>query len=360
MLKRSASRKHHIFPIAVWLFAFVVVAGAIALGLTLFALKSPYRGYKSDSVLVRIQPRTPTVAILTALEEGGVLRDWRLGLIALKIFHRGKTLKAGEYRFSGEKTPEQVVLSLVAGDVVTYRITVPEGFTAEEVFALFSSQGFGSAGDYPILFRRPREFEGVCAGAPTLEGFLFPETYTVTRSMTAREILGMMAREFARRLPAGFEGKTRGFGLSPLAATTLASLVEKETSLPEERPLVAAVYLNRMKKGMLLQADPTTIYALKRLGAWKGMLPRSQLSVDEPYNTYVKPGLPPGPICNPGLASLRAVTAPAAAEYLFFVAAGDGSHLFSRDYEEQQRNVARYRQVRRTLREADDDTGPHR
>jgi UPF0755 protein len=136
--------------------------------------------------------------------------------------------------------------------------------------------------------------------------------------------------------------------------------VEKETSLPQERPLVAAVYLNRIARGMLLQADPTTIYALKRLGAWKGMLPRSQLSVDEPYNTYVKPGLPPGPICNPGLASLKAAIGPAPADYLFFVAAGDGSHLFSRNYEEQQRNVARYRQVRRSLREGNDETAPNR
>jgi len=182
----------------------------------------------------------------------------------------------------------------------------------------------------------------------------------VTRSMSAREILTMMTRAFSRRLPAGFDEKARALGLSPLRAVTLASLVEKETSLPEERPLVAAVYLNRIGKGMLLQADPTTIYALKRLGTWKGMLPRSQLAVDEPYNTYVRPGLPPGPICNPGPASLRAVIEPAAVDYLFFVAAGDGSHLFSRNYEEQQRNVARYRQVRRLLREADDETGPNR
>jgi UPF0755 protein len=360
VLKISSPLRRHLYPIVVWLLAFVVVAGAVAVGLTLFALKSPYKGYKADSVLVRIQPRTSTIAILTALEQGGVLRDWRLGLVALRVFHRGKTLKAGEYRFAGERTPEQVVLSLVAGDVVTYRITVPEGFSAEEVFALFSSQGFGSAADYAVLFRRPREFESVLAGAPTLEGFLFPETYTVTRSMVAREILGMMTHEFARRLPAGFDEKARLSGLSALSATTLASLVEKETSLPEERPLVAAVYLNRMKKGMLLQADPTTIYALKRLGEWKGMLPRSQLSVDEPYNTYVRPGLPPGPICNPSVSSLRAVIAPAAADYLFFVAAGDGSHLFSRDYDEQQRNVARYRQTRRALRESEDDTEPHR
>jgi UPF0755 protein len=332
-----------------------VVSALVGSVLAVLALKAPYKGYQADSVIVKIPPKTPTAVVLAALEDGGVLRDWRLGMIALRVFHRGKTLKAGEYRFAGAKTPEQVVLSLVAGDVVTYRVTVPEGFTAEEIFALFSSQGFGSAADYATLFTRPAEFEGSAAGAPSLEGFLFPETYTVTRSMSSREILGMMTRQFARHLPEDLEKGARASGLSLLQATTLASLVEKETALHDERPVVAAVYRNRIARGMLLQCDPTTIYALKRLGRWRGTLARSELSVDEPFNTYVRPGLPPGPICNPGLASLRAAVAPAAVDYLYFVAAGDGSHHFSRDYEGQQRNIERFRQVRRAAREAGKD-----
>jgi UPF0755 protein len=348
--RTAAIHKRHLVPLLVWVALFALLAGAVGFGLLLYGVRAPYKGYTGDEVIVSIAPRTPSAAVFAHLESLGVLRDWRLGLVALKVLHRGKTLKAGEYRFAGPRAPDQVVLALVAGDVVTYRITVPEGFTAEEIFSLFYSQGFASQRDYEFLFTRPAEFEGVPAGAPTLEGFLFPDTYTVTRSMTAREILSAMTRQFARRLPPDFVEKAKSEKLGVLEATTLASLVEKETALTAERPVVAGVYRNRLKAGMLLQCDPTTIYALKRLGRWRGALARSELTVDEPYNTYVRTGLPPGPICNPGLASLRAAVAPADVDYRYFVAAGDGSHLFSRDYEDQQRNAARYHEAKRAAR----------
>jgi UPF0755 protein len=346
------NRKRHVYPSLAWLMALVVLLVAVGLSLVLFFVRAPYQGYAGEDVVVSISPRTPSMAIFALLEERGVLRDARLGMVALKIFHRGKTLKAGEYRFSGPRTPEQVVLSLVAGDVVTYRVTVPEGFTAEEIFSLFSSQGFSTLRDYQAFFQKPGELEGPPKEASTLEGFLFPDTFTITRSMGAREILGAMTRQFARRLPEGFEKSARDQGMTVLQATTLASLVEKETAIAAERPIVAGVYRNRLKRGMLLQCDPTTIYALKRLGSWRGALARSELAVDEPYNTYVRPGLPPGPICNPGIASLRAAVAPADVPFLYFVAAGDGSHLFSATYEEQQQNAARYHQARRAARAA--------
>ncbi|MEO8055045.1 MAG: endolytic transglycosylase MltG [Acidobacteriota bacterium] len=351
MKRTAAIHKRHLVPLLVWVVLFALLAGAVGFGLLLYGVRAPYKGYTGDEVIVSIAPRTPSATVFAHLESLGVLRDWRLGLIALKVLHRGKTLKAGEYRFAGPRAPDQVVLALVAGDVVTYRITVPEGFTAEEIFSLFYSQGFASQRDYEFLFTRPAEFEGVPAGAPTLEGFLFPDTYTVTRSMTAREILSAMTRQFARRLPPDFVEKAKAEKLGILEATTLASLVEKETALPAERPVVAGVYRNRLRAGMLLQCDPTTIYALKRLGRWRGALARSELTVDEPYNTYVRAGLPPGPICNPGLASLRSAVSPADVDYRYFVAAGDGSHLFSRDYEDQQRNAARYHEAKRAARE---------
>lgn len=352
MLRTSQDRRRHLYPILVWALVAVVVVAAAFAGLVFVAVKMPYKGYAGESVVLNIPPRTPTVNVLTSLETAGVLRDWRFGLVALRFLHPGQTLKAGEYRFAGDRTPEQVILSLVAGDVVTYRITVPEGLSAEEVFAVFTSQGFGSPTDYQYLFSHPGELEGVPAGAPSLEGFLFPETYTVTRSMSPREIVTMMTRSFARKLPPHYEELARASGLSLLRAVTLASLVERETAVPEERPLVSAVYHNRLRRGMLLQADPTTIYALKRLGEWRGALARSQLGVEEPYNTYMHPGLPPGPICNPGLASLQAAVLPAVTDSLFFVAAGDGSHIFSTTFDEHGRNVARYRESRREKREA--------
>lgn len=343
----TSPHKHHVYPLLAWVLAFAALAFAVGFSLVLLLVRAPYQGYAGDEIVLSIAPRTPSVSIFQALQSKGVLRDWRLGMIALRVFHWGKTLKAGEYRFAGPRTPEQIVLSLVAGDVVTYRITVPEGFSADEIFTLFSSQGFSTLHDYQALFQKPGELEGVPPGAPSLEGFLFPDTYTVTRSMGAREILGAMTRQFSRRMPDGFEEKARAEGMTTLEAATLASLVEKETAVAAERPVVAGVYRNRLRKGMLLQCDPTTIYALKRLGTWRGALARSELAVDEPYNTYVRPGLPPGPICNPGLASLRAAISPADVSFLYFVAAGDGSHLFTAEYEEQQRNALRYREGRR-------------
>ncbi len=352
MFGSTHARKRHVFPILVWAVVAILVVAAAFAGLVFVAVKMPFKGYAADSVLLDIAPRTTTIAILESLEKEGVLRDWRLGLFALRLLHPGKTLKAGEYRFAGERTPEQVILAIVAGDVVTYRITVPEGFSAEEVFALFTSQGFGFAADYRYLDAHPAELEGVPAGAPSLEGFLFPETYAVTRSMSAREIGAMMTRAFARRLPPRYEEEARRVSLTLVGAVTLASLIEKETAISDERPLVSAVYLNRMKHRMLLQADPTTIYALKRLGQWRGTLARSQLAVDDAYNTYVTPGLPPGPICNPGLSALEAAVRPAPEDYLFFVSAGDGSHHFSSTFDEHGRNVTHYLQSRRAQRES--------
>lgn len=333
------------FLLRTLLLAFLAAGGAAFL--LLRAIRAPYKGYAAPSVLVEIPSGSSSVSVFAALERGGVLRDRRLGLIALKVFHRGRTIKAGEYRFRGERSPEQVVLSLVSGDVVTYRVTIPEGLTAAEIGALLAGQRFGTEADYAELIARPADFRDVPAGAPSLEGFLFPDTYTFTRVMTPREIVGRLVREFFRRLPPGFRERAAAGGMTVLSAVTLASIVEKETAVPAERGLVAAVYRNRLAKGMLLQADPTTLYALRRLGRFGGTLLRADLNVDEPYNTYVRPGLPPGPICNPGLAALRAAVDPEKVPYLYFVAAGDGSHLFATDYADQQRNVARYRARRR-------------
>jgi UPF0755 protein len=343
---RSHHRRH-LFPIGVWIVVAIFVAGAVGAAWVTYAIRAPYKGYATPSVLVRIPPGSSTLSILAALESGGVIRDRRLGLVVLRFLHRGRSLKAGEYRFEGARSAEQVILKIQAGDVVTYRVTVPEGLSAAEVFALFASQGFGSGPEFAALFHKPGTFEGVPAGAPTLEGFLFPETYNVTRSMSAHEIASIMLHQFQKHLPPLFEKKAAALGLSELQAVTLASLVEKETAVPSERPLVAAVFRNRLKKGMLLQCDPTTIYALKRIGAWKGTLTRSELSLAEPYNTYASPGLPPGPICNPGRTSLEAAVSPSTSTFLYFVAAGDGTHRFATSYEDQQKNVASYLKARR-------------
>lgn len=340
----------------------LLLVGAAAGGgfVLLRALDSPYRAYRSRSVLLTVPPGSSSAAIFLALEEGGVLRDRRLGAAALRLFHRGRTLKAGEYRFEGPRSPRQVVAALVEGKVVVHRVTVPEGLTAEEIFALFSARGLGAAADYAALFDRPAEMEGVPAEAPSLEGFLFPATYDFTRPLTARDVVARLTREFARRLPAAYEARARERALTVLQAVTLASLIEKETALADERPLVSAVYNNRLARGMLLQADPTTVYALKRRGLWGGSLTHASLALDDPYNTYVRPGLPPGPIASPGLASLEAAVAPAAVDYLFFVAKGDGSHRFATDASGHLQNVALWRKAQREERKGTRPSPPER
>ncbi len=345
-------RRQHLTHVSLWTLLAIGLGAVVGSAMIVFFVKTPYKGYPDESVIVRIPPRSSTMSILQALEKGGIIRDARIGYIALRVFHRGKTLKAGEYRFRGPRSAEQVVLTIAAGDVVTYRLTIPEGITAAEIFTVFSSQGFGSATEFKALFERPGEFPSIPPEAPTMEGFLFPETYVVTRSMTARDIVSMMTTQFVHRSGETFKKQAQKVSLSVLEAVTLASLIEEETSLETERPVISGVFHNRLKKGMLLQCDPTTIYALKRLGKWRGWLSRSDLTTSEIYNTYVFPGLPPGPICNPGMASLNAAVNPARTPHLYFVAKGDGTHMFAEDYAAQQRNVAAYREFQRAAREA--------
>ena len=335
----------------------VVVAAAGAAGAwVLGQLEVPWRGWNSPSVRLDVPPGSSGVAVFRALEEGGVLRERHLGTLAQRLFFRGKTLKAGEYRFSAPASPREVVSRLVAGDVVAYRVTVPEGLEADEAFGIFVAAGFGTREAFAALARSaaadPTPFHDLPAGARSLTGFLFPETYTFTRRTTPREIVEAMLRQFRRSLPERFEERAREGGMTLVEAVTLASIVEKETALPAERPLVAGVYRNRLAKGMLLQADPTSAFAARRLGLFGGTLTHADLERDDPWNTYRSPGLPPGPICSPGRASLEAAVSPARTLALFFVAtgAGDGGHRFSTDWAGHERNVASYRRAQRAAR----------
>ncbi len=329
-------------------FFLLVAAGLLAWAAALLAIRAPYRGYAGDSALLDVPSGATTRSILEALERAGVVRSRHLADAAFRVFFRGKSLKAGEYRFEGPQSTEEVLRALVEGRVVTYRVTIPEGLTAEEIFGLVAREGLATEGELRALFTQPSLFEGVPAGAPSLEGFLGPDTHFFTRSQGPRGILSTLVRAFARSLPDRFEERSRAVGRTPLEAVTLASLVEKETGVAAERPLVSAVYHNRLRAGMLLQCDPTTVYALRRKGLWTGALTREGLAVDDPYNTYVNGGLPPGPIASPGAAALEAAVAPADVPYFYFVAAGDGSgeHRFAVTYDEHLANVSRFRRAR--------------
>ncbi len=326
----------------------LAAAGFLAWAGALLLIRTPYKAYPGDSKVVDIPSGTATRTILETLEREGIVRSRHLAFASLRVHFRGRSLKAGEYRFEGPRSIRDVLGDLVEGNVVTYRVTIPEGLTADEIFELVAGAGLATVEELRGYFGQPALFPGVPADAPSLEGFLAPDTHVFTRSLGARGIVSTLVKSFGRSLPEGFGERARALGLTPLEAVTLASLVEKETGVPAERALVSAVYHNRLRIGMPLQCDPTVVYALRRRGLWAGTLTREGLAIDDPYNTYARGGLPPGPIASPGAAALEAAVSPADVPWLYFVAVGDGSgaHRFAVTYDEHLANVALFRRAR--------------
>jgi len=251
---------------------------------------------------------------------------------------------AGEYRLSAASPPDAILATIAAGRVATHELVIPEGFTAAMIAARLDAAGLGNAGEFLAWARDPASAEVHEVEGPGLEGYLFPDTYHLPRGLSARAT----ATVFVDRFKAVWQeitARPSETKLSMRAAVTLASIVEKETGVPEERPLIAAVFLNRLKRGMRLETDPTVIYGIPD---FDGNLRRRDLENREnPYNTYVIPALPPGPIANPGRESLLAVFEPAQSDYLFFVSRNDGTHRFSRTFREHEMAVNEY-QKRRT------------
>jgi UPF0755 protein len=313
------------FAFALLLIALVAAAGAARVYI---GIESAYQGYTSEQ-FVDIPPGLGSRAIGARLVAAGVVRDSLTFRGALWMSGRDARLKAGEYRFAGPMTALAVIDKLKRGDVFVIHVTFPEGLNVFEMSKIFESKGFGSAQSFVEAGRR-------------LEGFLFPETYALSRHTNAPKLVHEMNEAFEHALTPEIRAAAEARGLTIPQLATLASIVEKETGNPEERPLVASVYENRLRIGMPLQCDPTVIYALELAGRYDGNIRRDDLSYDSPYNTYRYPGLPPGPIASPGLASLDAVVHPAESEYLYFVSRNDGSHVFSKTLAEHTQNVQRY------------------
>jgi UPF0755 protein len=318
----------------------LMLAGAAA---WLFVhVERPYRGYAGDEQFVEIPPGSGSAAMGRRLEEAGVVRSaqaFRLAVWSRGVGHR---LQAGEYRFDAPASAKDVVDKIARGDVYLLTITFREGLTIRQMSEVFEGRGFGPASEFVSAARNGALIHDLDPAARDLEGYLFPDTYAVPRRVTAEQLVERMVAGFRRALSDETRERAAGRGLSVRELVTLASLVEKETAKPEEREVVAAVYSNRMRIGMGMQADPTVIYALELLGQYDGNLTRQNLRVDHPYNTYVYAGLPPGPIAAPGRASLEAAANPADVPYLFFVSRNDGSHIFSTTYEEHRRHVQQW------------------
>jgi UPF0755 protein len=233
--------------------------------------------------------------------------------------------------------------TLLQGKVHLYPVTIAEGLTGVETFAVFISAAFGTQETFAAAFAITTEIALLDPKAADLEGYLFPETYHFPKGAAAAEILNGMVSQFKEAFGPDERRRAAEIGMTPREVVILASLIEKETSRIEEKPLVSAVFQNRLRIGMKLDCDPTIIYALKRAGPFEGPLRTKDLKFDSPYNTYLYRGLPPGPICNPGRVSIKAALFPASADFLYFVADRNGGHVFSRTIREHQAAVRDYR-----------------
>jgi len=325
---------------------FVVVAlaalGAAVAGVYYARVDEKYQGYPGAEQFVEIAPGAGSRAIGRVLVQSGVVRDEWTFRLAVYLTGTSRELKAGEYRFAGSVSAKEVARKLAHGDVFLRPITFPEGLTIKEMARVFESRGFGTAAAFADAARNPAAIRALDAAAPDLEGYLFPETYNLARRASAASLVSQMATRFTAVFDAALRAEAEAQGRTIREVVTLASLVEKETAQAEERPTVAAVYLNRLRIGMGLQCDPTVIYALERAGKYNGNLTRENLRFDSPYNTYRYAGLPPGPIAAPGRASLEAVLRPAKVDYLYFVSRNDGTHVFATTLAEHNRNVRQW------------------
>jgi UPF0755 protein len=282
-------------------------------------------------------------------EEGIVHCGWLLK--ALFRYHgTGGKIKAGEYAFDRPMTPEQVYEKLLKGEFVYRTITVVEGADQFDVQTALVNGRIGTPAEFETAVHSPETLAALRQIDPSLdstEGFLFPETYFVAKWDSTQEAILMMLREFGKRYGENERHRARELGLSTLQVVTLASLIEKEAANEAERPLIAGVFQNRLRLKMLLQCDPTVIYAMKLAGIYNGRILTEDLHRPSPYNTYVNPGLPPSPICNPGQASLQAALYPSQTDKLYFVLKEDGAHYFSATLQEHNRAVAQYRRNHR-------------
>ncbi len=321
----------------------VVALGALAFfGL----LHWPHQGAPGETT-VFIESGLSRRAIADRLTEQGVLRS-RWPFLFYSYAQPGRTLKAGEYLFDQPLSAAAVFGKLERGEVHLYPLVIPEGYTRWDIAAEVERLGLASAENFLRATENPRLVHALAPQAKNLEGFLFPDTYHFSRPSDPNAIVRAMVERFEREWDQLQPGAAPPQALTPYELVTLASLVEKETGVADERGLIAAVFYNRLEKKMVLACDPTVIYAerLEKAGWFDGEINVSDLERRSPYNTYLNAGLPPGPIASPGRAALEAVLKPPKSNYLFFVSNGQGGHHFAATSAEHARNVARYRRKR--------------
>ena len=332
-------------------FTLFVVAVLAAGGWLAWALASSVT--PDGQKLVLLRPGYPTRRIAMELKSAGVIRNAH-AFIFWHYLHRKHSLKAGEYLFDKTANGIEVHNRLARGDIYVHTVVIPEGFTMFDIAQAIQDAGLGSSQAFlNVAMSDTALIADLDPEAKTLEGYLFPNTYEFTRTQSLQEMAGAMVKQFrqvAREIdlapnvgPGASEGGAEENGVRKIV--TMASIIEKETGVPEERPVVASIYYNRLEKSVALQADPSVIYAEQLQGTYSGALHHDDMKFNSAYNTYTHPGLPPGPIGNPGKTSLEAAMHPAITDYFYFVSDGNGHHRFAQTLEEHNRNVAAYRRI---------------
>jgi UPF0755 protein len=328
----------------------LLLAAAGAGAWTWLSIEQPYQGFAAQGVFVEVPRGASSRTVARLLKQNSVIRS----AFAFELYarrHSRRRLQAGEYFFDHAISGHDVFWKIADGRIYERAFTVREGETIFDIAADLEAQKLLTAEEFLAAAQNPDLIRDIAPHAKTLEGFLFPATYFLPRHPTATDVTAEMVRKFKeewqRIAPEESKQDTTGLehGRPVISVVTLASLVERETPKPEERPLVAGAFANRLQKRIPLQCDPTVIYALQDAGRYNGRLTGTDLHFESPYNTYAHPGLPPGPIGNPGEASLRAALDPAKTDYLYFVANTQGGHFFAATLAEHNRNVTKYRRL---------------
>lgn len=330
ILERLRSRRLAILALA-------ATAGIAAALWLLVSLPGP--GGREEPVTVHIPRGMPFGQIVGLLDRNGLARSRILFRVMGFVTNASQRVKAGEYEFTRAMPPREILRKLVEGDVKKHPVAVPEGFTLRKIAARLATEGLVEEKAFLRLAGDKDFLATLNIPASSAEGFLFPDTYIFDREMDAAAIMKKMAAQFRAKVTAEMTAKAGEQGFSLVQWVTLASIIEKETGLKSEMPLVAAVFRNRLKNKMPLQSDPTVIYGIEN---FDGNLTRRHLERQNPYNSYLNRGLPPGPICSPGMDALRAALNPAPVKYLYFVSRNDGSHQFSETLPEHSRAVRKY------------------
>ena len=334
----------------VWLILIAVLGGA---GWLAWALLMPVE--PSGQTFVLLRPGYSTRRIATELKNAGVIRS-KEAFVLWHYWHHGRTLKAGEYLFEKPANIIDIQKRLRRGDVYFHTVVVPEGFTMFDIAHAIADAGLGSADEFLKVTQSDTSLiADLDPSAHSLEGYLFPDTYQFSRMMSVQEMAAAMVKQFRQVAlqiglvpnPANAIIDAPNYSYSMHQIVTIASIVEKETAVADERPIVASVYYNRLEKHMALDADPSIIYAELLAGTYAGALHHADMQFQSPYNTYRNAGLPPGPIGNPGKSALEAAMHPAQTDYFYFVADAQGHHRFARTIEEHNKNVVAYRKAMR-------------